>query len=235
MSGSRVRLAADLAAFSARLGHDFGRPDLLVRAVTHASLSSATRPSNERLEFLGDRVLGLSIATALFGADERAAEGQLAPRFNALVRQETCAEVAREIGLGDVLKLGRSEMLSGGRRKDALLGDAMEAVIAAVYLDAGFEAARNVVLRHWGSRIALAATSEARDPKSSLQEWAQARGLPLPTYVETGRQGPDHQPTFTVEARISTGETATGSATGKRAAEQAAARALLARMEKNDE
>ncbi|ESW62310.1 MAG: ribonuclease [Rhodobacter sp. CACIA14H1] len=235
MSGERVRLAADLAAFSARLGHEFRRPDLLVRAVTHSSLSSPTRPSNERLEFLGDRVLGLSIATALFGADERAAEGQLAPRFNTLVRQETCADVAREIGLGDVLKLGRSEMLSGGRRKEALLGDAMEAVIAAIYLDGGFEAARDIVLRLWGPRIAAAATSEARDAKSNLQEWAQARGLPPPTYVETGREGPDHQPTFTVEARLSTGETASGTAAGKRAAEQAAARALLARMERTDD
>lgn len=235
MSGERVRLAADLAAFSARLGHEFRRPDLLVRAVTHSSLSSPTRPSNERLEFLGDRVLGLSIATALFGADERAAEGQLAPRFNTLVRQETCADVAREIGLGDVLKLGRSEMLSGGRRKEALLGDAMEAVIAAIYLDGGFEAARDIVLRLWGPRIAAAATSEARDAKSNLQEWAQARGLPPPTYIETGREGPDHQPTFTVEARLSTGETASGTAAGKRAAEQAAARALLARMERTDD
>jgi len=235
VSGERVRLAADLAAFSARLGHEFRRPDLLVRAVTHSSLSSPTRPSNERLEFLGDRVLGLSIATALFGADERAAEGQLAPRFNTLVRQETCADVAREIGLGDVLKLGRSEMLSGGRRKEALLGDAMEAVIAAIYLDGGFEAARDIVLRLWGPRIAAAATSEARDAKSNLQEWAQARGLPPPTYVETGREGPDHQPTFTVEARLSTGETASGTAAGKRAAEQAAARALLARMERTDD
>lgn len=231
MSGTRVKLAADLAAFSARLGHDFRRPDLLVRAVTHSSISSPSRPSNERLEFLGDRVLGLSIATALFGADERAAEGLLAPRFNTLVRQETCAEVARDLGLGEVLKLGRSEMLSGGRRKEALLGDAMEAVIAAVYLDAGFDAARDVVLRHWGPRIAAAATAEIRDPKSGLQEWAQARGLPPPTYVETARTGPDHQPIFTVEARLSTGEAAAGSAPGKRAAEQAAARALLARME----
>ena len=234
-SGARVRLAADLAAFSARLGHDFRRPDLLVRAVTHSSLSSPTRPSNERLEFLGDRVLGLSIATALFEADEKAAEGQLAPRFNALVRQETCAGVARDIGLGEVLKLGRSEMLSGGRRKEALLGDAMEAVIAAVYLDAGFDAARDVVLRLWSKRIAQAAQSETRDAKSSLQEWAQARGLPPPTYAETGREGPDHQPLFTVEARLANGETATGTAPGKRAAEQAAARALLARMEQSND
>jgi len=142
LQGGRVKLSADLAGFSARIGHQFRRPELLLRAVTHSSLASATRPSNERLEFLGDRVLGLTMAEALFSADRGAAEGLLAPRFNALVRQETCADVAREVGLGDVLKLGRSEMMTGGRRKEALLGDAMEAVIAAVYLDAGFETAR---------------------------------------------------------------------------------------------
>lgn len=231
MTTQRVKLAAELAAFAARIGHDFARPELLVRAVTHSSISSQTRPSNERLEFLGDRVLGLSIATALFQADGHAREGTLAPRFNALVRQETCADVARDVGLGDVLKLGRSEMLSGGRRKEALLGDAMEAVIAAVYLDGGFESARDVVLRLWGPRIVEAARSETRDAKSSLQEWAQARGLPPPAYVETARDGPDHQPLFTIEARLETGQSATGKATGKRAAEQAAARALLDRME----
>ena len=234
MSGQRVKLAADLAAFANRIGHDFRRPELLARAVTHASLSSPTRPSNERLEFLGDRVLGLSIATALFQQDGTAAEGQLAPRFNALVRQETCAEIAREVGLGDVLKLGRSEMLSGGRRKEALLGDALEAVIAAIYLDAGFDAARDIVLRLWGDRIEKAARVDTRDPKSSLQEWAQARGLPPPTYTETARSGPDHQPVFTVEARLANGETASGTAPGKRAAEQSAARALLARMEQQE-
>lgn len=230
MSRGPTRVAAELAAFADRIGHDFRRPELLARAVTHASFSSPTRPSNERLEFLGDRVLGLSIATALFNEDERAAEGQLAPRLNALVRQETCAEVAREIGLGEVMKLGRSEMLSGGRRKEALLGDAMEAVIAAVYLDAGFDAARDLVLRLWGSRIA-AARAQGRDPKSALQEWAQARGLPPPDYVQTDRTGPDHQPVFTIEARLATGESASAAAAGKRQAEQAAARALLARME----
>lgn len=234
VKGPNAKLAADLAAFCARIGHDFAKPDLLARAVTHASLSSPTRPSNERLEFLGDRVLGLTIATALFQSDDRAAEGQMAPRLNALVRQETCAEVAREIGLGEVLKLGRSEMLSGGRRKEALLGDAMEAVIAAVYLDAGFEAARAMVLRLWGNRIA-AAHDLGRDPKSALQEWAQARGLPPPTYTETGRKGPDHQPTFTVEARLTSGESAKGEAPGKRQAEQAAARALLALVEQNED
>ena len=137
-----MKLSADLLAFSGRIGHQFRQPDLLVRAVTHASISSVTRPDNQRLEFLGDRVLGLAMAEALLRADAAASEGQLAPRYNALVRKETCADVARQIGLGDVLKLGRSEMMSGGRRKEALLGDALEAVIAAVYLDAGFEAAQ---------------------------------------------------------------------------------------------
>ncbi|MCB2115014.1 MAG: ribonuclease III [Rhodobacteraceae bacterium] len=226
-----MRLGSDLSAFVARIGHDFRRPELLVRAVTHASIASATRPDNERLEFLGDRVLGLVMAEALLAADRGASEGQLAPRFNALVRKETCADVAREIDLGAVLKLGRSEMMSGGRRKEALLANAMEAVIAAVYLDAGFEAARALVLRLWGSRVGSVEV-DARDPKTSLQEWAQARGLPPPDYVELDREGPDHQPVFTVEARLVTGEAEVAKAGSKRQAEQAAAKALLARMEK---
>src|SRR6056297_3809604 len=127
-----MKLSGELKAFQTRLGHEFTDPALLVRAVTHSSMSSPTRDDNQRLEFLGDRVLGLVMAEALLEHDRGASEGQLAPRFNALVRKETCAEVAREIDIGAVLKLGRSEMLSGGRRKMALLGDAMEAVIAAV-------------------------------------------------------------------------------------------------------
>ena len=225
-----MRLSADLRAFEARLGHPFRNPELLVRALTHASLGSPTRPSNERLEFLGDRVLGLAMAEALLSADENAAEGRLAPRLNALVRLETCADVARDLGLGDVLKLGRSEMLSGGRRKDALLGDALEAVIAAVHLDAGFEAARALVLRLWATRIA-GVDADARDAKSALQEWAQGRGLAVPDYIELGREGPDHKPNFTVEARLQTGEVAQAQAGTKRAAEQAAAAAMLAQLE----
>ncbi|MFN7598856.1 MAG: ribonuclease III [Cereibacter sp.] len=225
-----MKLSADLLAFSGRIGHRFRQPDLLLRAVTHASISSATRPDNQRLEFLGDRVLGLAMAEALLRADSTATEGQLAPRFNALVRKETCADVAREIGLGEVLKLGRSEMLSGGRRKDALLGDALEAVIAAVYMDAGFEAAQAVVLGLWGDRIA-GVQADARDAKTALQEGAQARGLPPPVYLEQGRTGPDPQPVFTVEVRLETGAVERAAAGTKRQAEQAAAKALLLRME----
>lgn len=225
-----MRLAADLSAFQTRIGHVFARPELLIRALTHSSLSSPTRPDNQRLEFLGDRVLGLVMTETLLAQDTGATEGQLAPRFNALVRKETCADVARGCGLGDVLKLGRSEMMSGGRRKEALLGDAMEAVIAAVYLDAGLEAARVLVLRLWGDRITRVET-DARDPKTTLQEWAQARGMAPPAYVLTGRSGPDHAPLFTVEARLGSGETASASAASKRLAEQQAARDLLQRME----
>ena len=139
--------------FQDRLGYRFVRPELLTEAVTHASISSATRSDNQRLEFLGDRVLGLVMAEALLEDDIGASEGKLAPRFNALVRKETCAEIARSLGLGKVLKLGRSEMMSGGRRKQALLGDAMEAVIAAVYRDGGFSAAKDLILNLWNTHI----------------------------------------------------------------------------------
>ncbi|EEW24860.1 ribonuclease III [Rhodobacter ferrooxidans] len=229
-----MKLSAELQAFCGRIGHVFRQPELLLRAVTHSSISSKTRPDNQRLEFLGDRVLGLVMAEALLTADTAASEGQLAPRFNALVRKEACADVARDLGLGEVMKLGRSEMMSGGRRKDALLGDALEAVIAAVYLDSGFDAARGLVLRLWGGRIG-AVQSDARDAKTSLQEWAQARGLPPPAYIELGRDGPDHQPQFTVEVRLENGAVELARSGTKRAAEQAAAKALLARMEATDD
>ncbi|MBY6113119.1 ribonuclease III [Mameliella alba] len=224
-----MKVSAELTAFQKTLGHRFTDPRLLRRAVTHASRSGPDREDNQRLEFLGDRVLGLVMAEALLERDRAATEGQLAPRFNALVRKETCADVAREIGLGDVLKLGRSEQLSGGRRKQALLGDAMEAVIAAVYLDAGFDMARALILRLWDSRID-GVEEDAKDAKTSLQEWAQARGLQPPRYVETSRSGPDHAPVFTIEVQLPSGEVAAATAGSKRQAEQAAAKALLEQL-----
>ncbi|QBY02295.1 ribonuclease III [Rhodophyticola sp. CCM32] len=224
-----MKLSKDLGAFCGRLGHVFDDPALLIRALTHSSLSSDTRPDNQRLEFLGDRVLGLVLAEAVLAQDLLAPEGTLAPRFNALVRKETCADVAREIDLGSVLKLGKSEMMTGGRRKNALLGDAMEAVIAAVYEDAGFDVARALILRLWGQRVANV-EADARDAKTALQEWAQARGQTPPAYVEIARSGPDHAPVFVIEARLQSGETARAEARAKRQAEQAAAEALLKRM-----
>lgn len=226
-----MKLSADLQAFEQRIGHRFNKPELLIRALTHGSASSSARPDNQRLEFLGDRVLGLVMAEALLEQDMQASEGQLAPRFNALVRKEACAEVAREIGLGEVLKLGRSEMMSGGRRKQALLGDAMEAVIAAVYRDAGLSAARAMILRLWGDRVAQVDT-DARDAKTALQEWAQARGQQPPSYQELAREGPDHAPVFTVGVRLEDGRTAQAQANSKRQAEQAAAAALMAKLGK---
>lgn len=227
-----MKLGADLKAFEARIGYHFTAPDLLIEAVTHASMSSPTRSDNQRLEFLGDRVLGLVMAQALIEADPGASEGTLAPRFNALVRKETCADVAREIDLGAVVRLGRSEMVSGGRRKLALLGDAVEAVIAAVYLDAGFDAARDMILRLWADRI-IKVEADARDAKTALQEWAQARGLVPPNYIETERTGPDHAPVFTIAAQLSTGAEARATAGSKREAQQAAAKALLAKLEQD--
>ena len=227
-----MKIGAEVQAFQGRLGHQFAQPELLIRALTHSSISSQTRPDNQRLEFLGDRVLGLVVSEALFRADMDASEGKMAPRFNALVRKETCAEVADEIELGVVLKLGRSEMLSGGRRKHALLADALEAVIAAVYLDAGFEAARKVVLNLWDTRINSVA-DDARDAKTALQEWAQARGQTPPAYVETSRSGPDHAPIFAIEVRLASGESAQGKAATKRRAEQIAAGEMLEQLEAN--
>ena len=219
------RAAEEVAA---RLGHRFARPELLVEALTHPSL--ATGSHNQRLEFLGDRVLGLVIAEAMLAADPAAQEGDLATRLNALVRKETCAEIATELGIGAGLRMGRSEMLTGGRKKTALLGDAMEAVIAAVYLDGGYDAARRLVLSAWGERIA-GAHVVARDAKTALQEWAQARGLPPPDYLDISREGPDHAPVFRVAARLADGRTAEGEASSKRAAQQAAAVALLGTVE----
>jgi len=224
-----VKLSAELAAFSARIGHDFADPELLIRALTHGSISSATRPDNQRLEFLGDRVLGLVMAEALLDADPGAAEGVLAPRFNALVRKETCAAVAREIELGAVLKLGKSEMVSGGRRKEALLGDGMEALIAAVYRDGGFKAAQALILRLWGDRIGTV-EADARDPKTALQEFVQARGEATPAYAIVKRDGPDHAPEFTVAVTLASGDSARAKAGSKRQAEQSAAKTLLERL-----
>ncbi|MEM9523697.1 MAG: ribonuclease III [Pseudomonadota bacterium] len=221
-----MKLSAELTAFCDRIGHVFQRPDLLSQAITHASISSATRPDNQRQEFLGDRVLGLVMAEALLDADPEASEGRLAPRFNALVRKETCAAVARDIGLGAVLKLGRSETLSGGRRKDALLADALEALIAAVYQDAGLPVARAMIKRLWGERIDRV-EDDARDAKTALQEWAQARRQSPPAYELVTREGPDHAPVFTIQVVLQSGQSARAQATSKRQAEQAAAKRLL--------
>ena len=218
-----------IRSFEQRLGYEFSNLSLLVEALTHSSIASDFRKDNQRLEFLGDRVLGLVMAEALLEIDRTAPEGTLAPRFNALVRKETCAEVARQIELGGVLKIGRSEMLSGGRRKDALLGDGMEAVIAAIYKDGGFEIAKTIIIKLWGDRIKNVKV-DARDAKTMLQEWAQARGQNPPNYEVISRSGPDHAPDFLVKVILASGETSEAMAGSKRQAEQMAAKALLQKI-----
>ena len=221
-----MKLSRQLKAFENRLGHEFSNTGLLVQSLTHSSMSASVHGNNERLEFLGDRILGMTIAEAILAQDDDAAEGDLAIRLNELVRKETCSEIARNIDLGSVLRLGRAEMKSGGRRKTAVLGDAMEAVIAAVYLDSGYETARNVILRHWGNRIAHV-KSVPPESKTALQEWAHARGMNTPEYLEISREGPDHALEFLIEVKLDDKLSAMARAGSKRRAEQAAARILL--------
>jgi ribonuclease-3 len=220
--------ADDIAAELAEaLGHRFRDPRLLTRALRHAS---AGPPTNERLEFLGDRVLGLAVANLLLDAHPNVTEGALAPRFNALVRLETCAAVATEAGIAPHIVMAPSEAKSGGRSKAAILGDACEAVIGALFLDGGIDAARAFVERYWRGRLDTV-SGDMRDPKTTLQEWAQARAMGVPVYSVTGRTGPDHAPEFTVEARIGAELSGQGKGASRRLAEQAAARELLIQVE----
>jgi ribonuclease III len=230
------------------IGYTFKDRDLFSHALTHASVRSG-KPSkaspkpdqskrkpgaaaisahdNERLEFLGDRVLGLAIAELLWATYPSDSEGQLAKRFNGLVRGETCAAIGRAIGLGPFLILSGSEADSGGRAKDTILADAVEALLGALFIEAGFEKAREVVRRLWVPLLDDMPEATT-DPKSALQEWAQGQGLPLPRYAEVTRQGPDHAPHFVAEVRVPGHPPARGEGASKRIAEQAAATAMLA-------
>jgi ribonuclease-3 len=214
----------------ARIGYSFSEKALLESALTHISaLSGKSRVgSYQRLEFLGDHVLGLVVSEMLFEAFPKADEGELSRRLADLVRRETCAEIARSIDAGAVIKLGVSESNSGGRRRTAILADVSESLVGAVFLDGGYEAAKAVVDRLWGERMRRP-QKPLRDPKTVLQEWAQARGLPTPSYREVERTGPHHSPEFRVEVVLPELDPAEGLGSSKRAAEQAAAAAMLTR------
>jgi len=199
---------------------------LLKRALTHASAGGA---DNERLEFLGDRVLGLVVAEMLVRQFPDQPEGPLTLKLHALVRMETCATVAESADLGKHLILAASEDRVGGRKKPGILGDVCEAVIAALYLDGGLDAARAFILRYW-QPLLNQAPEELRDPKSMLQQWAHGRGLATPEYRMVKREGPDHALRFTIEVRVGSHEPAQGEGQNLRAAEQAAARALMQRL-----
>lgn len=212
------------------LGYTFQDRATLERALTHASTRTerSTPQDNERLEFLGDRVLGLTIAELLVEMDPLASEGALARRFNRLVRRETCAKVGRSLQLGAALRLSASEEDSGGRDKDTILADAVEALLAAIFVEGGYDVVKDVVRGIW--RPMLEALPESvTDAKSALQEWAQGQGLALPEYVQISRSGLDHAPVFTTEVRIAGRAPIRGTGASKRVAEQNAATALLAR------
>jgi ribonuclease-3 len=212
------------------IGYRFKDGELLVRALTHLSaLAGGSRSgSYQRLEFLGDHVLGLIISEMLFHAFPKGDEGELSRRLADLVRRETCADVARSINLGEAVRLGTSESNSGGRSRTAILADACEALVGAVFLDGGHAAATKLVEQLWGERM-RAPSRPLRDPKTMLQEWAQARGLPTPAYREVERLGPHHNPEFRVAVTLPQREPAEGRGRSKRVAEQAAAAAMLAR------
>jgi ribonuclease III len=213
-----------------RIGYSFAQASLLDSALTHISaLSGKSRSdSYQRLEFLGDHVLGLVVSDMLFRAFPKADEGELSRRLADLVRRETCADVARSVDLGAAIKLGASEANAGGRRRLAILADVCEALIGAVFLDGGYAAAAALIERLWDQRM-RAPARPLRDPKTVLQEWAQARGLPTPSYREVARTGPHHDPEFRISVALPSLEPAEGIGRSKRAAEQAAAAALLAR------
>ncbi|HET7447949.1 MAG TPA: ribonuclease III [Methyloceanibacter sp.] len=219
-----------LKDLSARIGHDFADPALLKLALTHASARAGARPNddNERLEFLGDRVLGLAIAELLANSFPKAREGELARWFNHLVRAETCADIAQEWELGTFILMSGGEAGSGGRGKKTILANACEAVLGAIFADGGYDAARAVIDRFWKPQLDTLELA-APDAKSLLQEWAQGRRLPLPRYLEIAREGPDHAPRFTAEVQIDGVAPERGTGANKRAAEQAAALAMLLR------
>jgi ribonuclease-3 len=228
---AKPRRRKGAGALEDRIKYRFADAALLDCALTHVSaLKGGSRAGNyQRLEFLGDHVLGLVVSDMLFRAFPKANEGELSRRLADLVRRETCAEVARAIDLGPAIRLGSSEVNAGGRTREAILADVCEAVIGAVFLDGGYAASAALVERLWDQRMRTP-LRPPRDPKTILQEWAQARGLPTPDYREVGRTGPHHDPEFRVSVQLPNLAPAEGMGRSKRAAEQAAAAVLLQRQ-----
>jgi ribonuclease-3 len=225
--------AKERTALEDRIGYHFADKTLIERALTHISAISGGAhkrgDSYQRLEFLGDHVLGLVVSDMLYREFARANEGELSRRLADLVRKETCADVAREMDIGPALRLGSSESHAGGRLRATILADACEALIGAVFLDGGYQAAEDCVMRFWKERM-LRPLRPLRDAKTMLQEWAQARGLPTPAYRELARTGPHHDPEFRVAVTLPDQPPAEGLGSSKRAAEQAAATEMLARV-----
>lgn len=221
--------AADVVGLEALTGHRFKDRRLAERALTHSSMEvDDRRHTYERLEFLGDRVLGLVVAEMLLQSHPEAEEGEIAKRHARLVSRSTCAAVARNTGLDRLVRLGSSEEKGGGRNKTSILADVTESVIAALYRDGGLPAATSFVSEHWKPQIEHF-EGPLRDAKTELQEWSHAKGFSTPTYHEMGRSGPDHRPMFEVRVEIEGMEGAVGRGGSKRDAEHAAAEAVLDR------
>ncbi len=218
---------SDLAGLQESLGHRFENPQILIQALTHSSAAKNRLDANERLEFLGDRVLGLVLAGLVLEAFPGEKEGEIAYRFSALARSESLTRVAEAIGLAPHIELSSGEEEAGGRQNASILADCCEAVIAALFLDGGLKAAETFIHRHWRP-LMDEEPAPPKDAKTMLQEWAQSHGLPLPEYRVTGERGPAHAPRFTIEVTVHEKKPASGQGTSKRAAEQAAAEALLA-------
>jgi ribonuclease III len=216
---------AEFELITARLAHRFRDRSLLMHALTHAS-SASQRPDYQRLEFLGDRVLALVIAEELYRRNPTKPEGALSSRFSALVSGELCAAVAREAGIGEHVRLGRRETADGIHLSVGVLGDVMEALIAAIYLDGGLEAARALILRLWEPHMEARAR---KDSKTYLQEWALGQAFAIPGYRVVSQEGPHHAPVFAVEVKVDGRPAAIGEGPTKRSAEQAAASAFLKR------
>ncbi|MDR9439607.1 MAG: ribonuclease III [Halomonas sp.] len=223
-------MSNSLNAFSRRIGHTFADPGLLELAMTHRSYGGQ---NNERLEFLGDSIVNFIIAEALFQRFPQAREGQLSRLRARLVKGQTLAELAREMAFGECLRLGSGEMKSGGHRRESILADAVEAVLGAIYLDAGMEVARTRVLSWYAERLeAISLDDTQKDPKTRLQEFLQSRQMPLPRYEVTSVEGEAHAQTFTVECHIEVLEEHTlGVGSSRRHAEQQAAAQALTRLE----
>jgi len=224
-----TRVAA-VGELERRIGHSFADRELLERALTHGSVTkgSARIRDNERLEFLGDRVLNLAVAEQLMTLRPEATEGELSKLMNQLVNYRACADAARRAGLRDALRVDASASKIGARDNERVLGDACEALIAALYLDAGFPAARQFVVTFWADLLTHLDTP-TKDPKTLLQEWAMARGLPVPNYRVVKQEGSAHEPVFTVEVGLPNLEPMTASGGSKREAERLAADAMLTR------
>lgn len=219
----------NVSAFYEIIGYTFQDPALLKESLTHTSMHSGVA-SYERLEFLGDRVLGLLVAEELFDQLPHESEGDLAKRHAQLVRTETLAEIAESIGLGAYILMARGEANTGGRHKISLLSDVMEALIAAIYRDGGLESARAFIRKHWSNYVLAPVTLE-RDAKTALQELSQSRACGIPVYRVLEESGPPHSPTFTVEVSIQGLGSAIAHGSSKRKAEKEAAEVLLHQLQ----